>query len=189
MVESKFRDTCFQCNIYINILARLLKNPLKKNAIFTNPIGSPGGKLWDELRIDWNAPQQSKFASENGDPYWALFGYTLQPSSPLQIIYCSGLDGRFFQSLARPSQPGWRAGTFRYQQSCYLLSLVENKDCIIKMYIVKNQSRNLMERLGHWQTMQLNRYSFSLLTSHFNPDMTYGLAGEIQYHLLEKQII
>ena len=36
-------------------LARLLKNYFLKNAIFTNPIGSPGGKLWDELRIDWNA--------------------------------------------------------------------------------------------------------------------------------------
>ena len=58
-----------ESQMYKFLFSKTFKEFSLKNEIFTNPVGSPGGKLWDELRIDWNAPQQSKFASEKGDPY------------------------------------------------------------------------------------------------------------------------
>ena len=59
--------------------------------------------------------------------------YLVTTSKPPQAVIWSWLDGRFFQFLARPSQPGWRADTFLYEQSCYLLSLTMITDSIRKM--------------------------------------------------------
>ena len=51
--------------------------------------------------------------------YWALFSYY---PNPIQIDFLA-VAGRqfFFQQLARPNQPGWRAGTFHKDNLVFVI--------------------------------------------------------------------
>ena len=54
---------------------------------------------------------------QHGSFYWALFSFILQ--APSKSYFDRGWTAVFFQPLARPRQPGWRADIFHLRHSCF----------------------------------------------------------------------